>query len=245
MQLKHFRAVLLLGILGLNLNLAWAQSPDRATLLGEIESLRSQLKTKEDEFLAPSPEDCTAYAEFLGKKDAGLIRILPREKYDAPKNTLVIRGGGAYYSFTRLTHEYGHGSDIELQGEHLSVGFAGVNYGLLANLGDIPLETLTLEASIVRALTAYAPPTTAPGARNEYRRSSEGLLLENVLYKSRIPAVVNNTYLLRSIDYDTSDVLVAFRVVRRDTDGSLILVWKLLKKYPVPQLEREKEAGNS
>lgn len=73
----------------------------------------------------------------------------------------------------------------------------------------------------------------------------EGMMFGSIFYKARIPAKVNNTYLLRSINYDTSDVLVAFRVVRWDTDGSLILVWQMLKKYLVPQLEREKEVSKS
>ena len=59
-----------------------------------------------------------------------------------------------------------------------------------------------------------------------------------LLETSRLPVAVNGTYLLRSIDYSTSDVLVAFKVVRKDSDGSVILAWKLLKKYPVPQLAR-------
>ncbi len=31
-----------------------------------------------------------------------------------------------------------------------------------------------------------------------------------------------------------SDALVAFRVVRIDNDSSAVIVWKLLKKYPIP-----------
>jgi hypothetical protein len=45
---------------------------------------------------------------------------------------------------------------------------------------------------------------------------------------------------LRSINYSDSDVLVAFRVLRKDTDGSLIIAWKMLKEYPVPDLARDK-----
>jgi hypothetical protein len=50
--------------------------------------------------------------------------------------------------------------------------------------------------------------------------------------------VVNNSYVLRSIDYARSDLLVAFRIVRQDSDGSVVLLWKLLKKYPTPALAR-------
>jgi hypothetical protein len=56
--------------------------------------------------------------------------------------------------------------------------------------------------------------------------------------KDTLPVRADSTYLLRAIYYSRSDVLVAFRVVRVDSDGSAIILWKLLKKYSIPQLER-------
>ena len=85
-----------------------AQSQDRAQIEKEIEVLREQLRQKEEqlgqkelEFLAPSPEDRAQFAEFLLQPDTGLARLLPREKY---REKLNIREGGAYFSFTRLSH---------------------------------------------------------------------------------------------------------------------------------------------
>ncbi len=216
-----------------------AQSPDRAALIREIESLRNQLKAHEDALLEPSTEDRASFAELLRQTDTGLIRLLPREEYDS-KNRITIRGG-AYYSFTRLTHDYGYGSDISLEMGNLSVGFAGADYGMLANLGAVPLDSVTLEMPGVSVLASYMPPTSEPKARVEQRRSANGVKMESLLYKRNIPAVVGNTYILRSIDYGNSDVLVAFQVFRKDADGSLILAWKMLKKYPAPQLEREQK----
>jgi hypothetical protein len=46
---------------------------------------------------------------------------------------------------------------------------------------------------------------------------------------------------LRSISYSTADALVAFRIVRKDTDGSVTIVWKVLKKYAVPELARHSQ----
>src|SRR5712691_1621949 len=106
----------------------WAQAPSREAVLQEIQVKRAELQALEKKLLAPSEEDRAAYAEFLRQPDTGLIRLLPREVYDQFPNKaakLTIRGGGAYYSFARLTHEYGYGSDIELASGHLSVGFAG------------------------------------------------------------------------------------------------------------------------
>ena len=220
----------------------FAQSASREELLKELQAKRTELALLEKQFLAPAAEDRSGYAEFLSQPDTGLIRLLPRETYDSDVNkktkSLTIRGGGAYYSFARLTHEYGYGSDLGLESGYFSVGFAGADYGMLVNIGDLPLEQITLEHPSVRYLSAYTPPANEPNARQEARQFGKGLTVAEVRYQERLPVEVNSTYLLRSIGYSTSDVLVAFKVVRQDSDGSVIILWKLLKKYPVPELAR-------
>src|SRR5687768_17440097 len=68
--------------------------------------------------LAPSVQDRADHAAFLKQSDTGLIKLLPREVYDwrtyGTEKHLNLKGGGAYYSFFYLSHEYGYGSDIEL-----------------------------------------------------------------------------------------------------------------------------------
>jgi hypothetical protein len=154
------------------------------------------------------------------------------------KVPLTVNGDGAYYSFERLTHEYGQGSDISLEQGFLSVGFAGADYGMIFKLGDVPVENLSTEHPLVVALTKYNPAKTEPEARFEQRRFSTGTEFEGMSLKNRVPVEIGATYLLRSISYRRSDVLVACKVTRKDSDGSLILVWKLMEKYPVPQLAR-------
>ena len=151
---------------------------------------------------------------------------------------LTLRGGGAYYSFTHRTHEYGYATDIELQRGELSSGFAGVNFGLMATLGDVPLETLGLELPEVNVLATYKPPSKEPEARLEKHQFNENTEIDGLKVKRRQSMREGSTYLLRSFNYGQSDVLVAFRVVRVDSDGSAIILWKLLKKYPTPQLAR-------
>src|SRR6266571_2213489 len=128
--------------LGLSINVS-AQSESRDQVLSQIEAKRAEMAALEKKFLSPSEEDQAAYAEFLKQPDTGLIRLLPRETYDQFPDKpakLMIRGGGAYYSFTRLTHEYGYGSDIELQQNRFSVGFAGADFGFLTRLGKVAIE---------------------------------------------------------------------------------------------------------
>jgi len=192
--------------------------------------------------LAPSLSDRTAFAAFLQMPNTGLIRLLPREVYDShtahKKSPVSIPGGGAYYSFAAFTHVYGYGSDIELSQSWLSVGFAGADYGMLTMLGDVPLAEISDKDPRTKFLASYRPPSRESQARAEARRFSirGGVTMDGLNYQRRQPAFENWSYLLRSISYDRTDVLVAFRVIRRDKDGSVIIAWKRLKQYPAPQL---------
>lgn len=212
-----------------------AQPQDRARIEKDIEVLREQLKQKELEFLSPSAEDRARFAEFLLQRDTGLARILPREKY---REKLTLREGGAYYSFTKLSNSYDRHPQIGLEQEQLSTGFAGADFGFLVSLGDVPLESAGLDHESTQYLAALVPPTAEPEAREQQRRSGYGFAIGPHRYKGRLPVIVNGTYILRCISYEDSDVLVAFRVVRQDADGSVILLWKKLREFSTPYLTR-------
>ena len=242
---RIFAATLILAGLSIISMNAFGQSESRDDLIKQIETKRAELSSLEKRFLAPSELDRAAYSEFLKHPNTGLIRLLPREVYDdvvlkQNLRSLTMRGGGAYYSFSGLTHEYGLGSDIELSSDYLSVGgFGGASYGMLRKLGDLPLEEITLNHPSVRFMAAYNPPGEMPKARVEQRRFGDReFTIDNERYQRITPVEVSTSYLLRSINYDFSDVLVAFRVVRKDSDGSVIIAWKLLKNYPKPELAR-------
>jgi len=219
---------------------SFAQTQSREDLLKQIEAKRAELAALEKRFLSASEEDKAKYANFLRQPNTGLIRLLPGEKYGSnnDRKGLSISGGGAFYSFVRLTHDYGHGSEIELANGMISTGFAGADYGILTSLGDIPLESVSLGTAAVQHLAAYVPPSEEPKARIEQRKWWTGETVEGASYRNRVGLAENSTYLLRSINYERADALVAFRVVRLDSDDSAIILWKLLKKYPTPVLVR-------
>ena len=246
---RFFTGMLALAVLASLSVVVQAQSLSRDEVLKDMAAKRAELQQLEDQFLSPAAEDRAAYKEFLSQPDTGLIRLLPREVYESEaytknRKTLTIRGGGAYYSFARLTHEYGYGSDLSLDSGYLSVGFAGADYGMMIDLGDVSLEEISNDYPRVLSLLNYSPAKDLPQARVEQRQVQEGRILDGATYKGRIPVKIGTTFLLRSINYDDTDVLVAFRPVRKDTDGSLIIAWKLLKKYPKPELMRTAQAGN-
>ncbi len=208
-------------------------------------SLRREARVLKKGPLAPSVNDRTAFRVLLRDLDTGLFRLLPREVYYRElyksKKAPDIRGGGAYYSFSNRTHVHGYGSDIQLEVNNLSVGFAGTDYGMLTNLGDIGLGEIAFQDPRIAFMANYQPPRREPEAQSEALRFRAGVQLNGALYQSRLPVVANSTYLLRSIVYRSShgsDVLVAFRVVRKDDDGGVVIAWKRLRKYRAPKLPR-------
>ncbi|HKR12319.1 MAG TPA: hypothetical protein VJT15_09685 [Pyrinomonadaceae bacterium] len=223
-----------------SLNVA-AQTQSREDVLKELKAKRAELAALEQKLLDISDADREANAAFIGGSDSGVIRLLPREKYD--QKVMTMTGGGAYYSFVRSTHEYGYGSDISLDQGMLSVGFAGADYGMLFNLGDTPLDEVSGHRA-TRALFEYTPPAKEVDVRRHQRDVYYGIELSGLNFKNRASAKVANTYLLRSISFERSDVAVALRVTRQDTDGSVILAFKVLKRFPTPELDRTKVAEN-
>jgi hypothetical protein len=215
-----------------------AQSVDRAQVEKEIDALWDQIKAKEPLLFEVSSEDKERHAEFLARPETGIIRLLPRERFDGK---LKIRGGGAYYSFSRLTHEYGYGVDIGLERDHFQVGFYGYSFGFFAEAGLASLDEVTLDHPALKFLLNFSPALTESEIRIQQRQAGEGIKAGEFSYRSRAPVNVGHTYVLRSIDYDKTDVLIAFQVLRRDEDGSVVLIWKILKKFSPPRPERPKQ----
>ena len=207
-----------------------AQETSREQSLRKYDEIRAQMAELEGDILRPSRADLASACE----QGLRAIRLLPREKYE---NALKVRGGGAYYSFARSTHEYGLGSDIELQQGYLSVGFAGADYGFIVDLGDVGLNAIVKSLPAVQFLAHYKPPRGEEAIRSEQHRS-RGFEANGSTYKNRVPAVVGHSYALRSINFSRSDVLVVFRIVREDPDGSLVIFWNLLDTYGVREIER-------
>ena len=232
--------VLTLVIASLNVTAQTAQPKTRDDIVKEIEAKRAEIAALEPQLLAVSDADRQEFAAFLNQPQTGIIRLLPREKYT---KLVTLNGGGGYYSFVRATHEYGYGSDIALESGMLSVGFVGADYGMILNLGDVPLEQVTDEQRGVRALLDYTPPVKEADVRRLQQQVWQGVELAGMNFKNRVSAKVSNTYLLRSISFERSDLLVALRVVREDSDGSFVLVFKMLKKFPTPELERNRTAS--
>jgi hypothetical protein len=218
-----------------------------STVLGNVGpeyKSESKLNAKERIPLLTYPEDQKKYAEFLRQPGTGLFRLLPYESrgivtVETLKSSnviLPIKGRGAYYSYSKLRHELDGWSEIGLQNGTFQVGFAPRALGFMGLLGNVPLEALTLNSKEVGYLHKLVPLTTYQDMMAQADGNIRRLRADGITYSSTIAALADNTYVLRSTTSGKADILVAFRVIRQDADGSLHILWKKLATYPVQTL---------
>ncbi len=204
----------------------------RQQALQDIAKLKEQAKMLEKVVLSPDKEDI----DLAEREKVNVFRLLPRGRTENG-DLYSVRGGGAYYSFTTKSHSYNEIPQIAHQGADVSVGFAGVNYGFIADLGEISITEIGEKTKGFNFLIEYHPPTNVPDGRVEQERA-RGFEVEGINFKNRLPAIVGHNYLLRAVTYDEADVMVAFKVQRKDNDGSLIIFWKLIKQFDKPIMIR-------
>ena len=207
------------------LNTYNVNASERKALLEDFDKLKKELVEIEQKLLVEALEDREMFSEYVEAEDKGLIRLLSH-------NSLTqINGGGRYYSFSNRTHDYGYGSDISFSNGDFSVGFAGANYGFFTLIGDTDLDDLDLGHPQLKYMLEHSP-SNKRRAHHDYSR--EGKTVDGYAYKNRISALNGMTYAVRSVNYGYYDILVGFQVVRKDeSDGSVILKWKTIKKFPV------------
>jgi hypothetical protein len=182
------------------------------------------LTPEQKKILAASPEDQIRFTDFLKQANTGIIRLLPQGKLEAayrvsaddPQRALPIKGGGAYYSFAKKTHVFGLWSDICLRENVLHTGITEQSFGLFTALGDVPLESVSLQNPGVDFLHKIVPPKLISEAILMRQRNAEGFKTGNITYGSAFQVVPNLTYVLRSISYKQPDFLYEPYPSRRD-----------------------------
>lgn len=192
--------------------------------------------------LTPSPESVLE-AECMNAK---AFKLFPRYTYKAPNNSykdednpLGVRGGGSYFSFTTGSHSYNKIPQIFLGEKHdLGVGFYGDNMGLLQDLGEVPLDKVSVDDPSIAFLVNYEPPKPIAEIKSEHTRLGHPNLWKELGFKWRghlTYAKAGRTYLVRAISFYEADVLVVFTVLRKLPDDSLELAWRMIREYPVPE----------
>lgn len=229
--MRFFKPSLLLFALSISIT---AQSRQQA--IEKFNDLKSQAEIQEKRILSPDRED----VEKARQENVNIFRILPRETYD--KGLFTTRGGGAYYSFYFKIPDFGYGSDISLEQNNLSVS----NYGLLADLGEISLNEITKESPSANSIINYQKVKDTNSVYQDFETLHyQELKTNETIFKARLPVTVGHTYLVRSINADYYDILVAFKVQRKDSDGSLVIFWKPIEQFETPHRSTSEKTQSS
>ena len=234
----------------------------------EIAVLYRKSKKEERENLKSNAEDLIKYADFLRQRGSGIIRLAPdrgcagsSKVFNASADCLkyTMPGAGASYSFRVKDYRLARLADLTFSNGGFEVTGV-VTHGILTAIGDVPLENVTLQTRGVGFLADFAPVTDYDRAKKVGDELVRGIFRDGFVYRRRLRALENTTYVLRSVAYDGTipravegftyneldfdkrrDVTIAFRIVRRDTDGSVTLLWKQLAEKDAPEIKRKKK----
>jgi hypothetical protein len=253
--------VILFGLFGVE-----AQVFSRFAVFQEaIVPLYRKPSKKELKLVAPGEDLLVKYAEFLRQPNTGLIKLI-NDKGCSENVKIVVAtddclkytmpGAGSSYSFRTETYRIPRLSDITFTDNSFQA--EGVLlHGIFVNIGDVPLEKVSLQTTGMKFLTDFSPEPDFDKAKIVDAQLSVGIKKDNFIYRRALYAMENSTFALRSIAYDGKsfralrgviynefdfdkrrDVIVVFRIVQKDASGNVTILWKELQRKNSPVIKR-------
>lgn len=220
----------------------------------------SQAVAKElTELRGINPDDDAKYKNFLSSVNGGMFRLFPDLdctthfvlRTDGDCASFVEASSG--YSFrSRSYNDNDAFNDIRLnQNIIIARGFF-LSIGTIVSLGDIPIEREQLSDAALSFLVRLKTPKKYIDACEMASRLKDGFTVGNYTYSDSLKFDQNTTYALRVIAYkypfgaspassydipgfvhdsgNRTDIVVVFRGIRQDLDGSVTILWKELSR---------------
>ena len=219
---------------------------------------------KELRLLTPDAAIVARYSGLLDREDAGIFKLVPDS--GCAESARVINasetcmkysfpGAGNSFSFRTENYRIRHLADITYsKGMFYMTGV--LMHGVMVDLGDVPIEQVTLQLPQIAFITAFQPTSDFVKALEADQLLTGGVRKEGFLYRRNLPVVPEHTFVLRSVAYQgrvmrsvhgadfneldfdkRRDVVTAFRVVNMEDDGTLTIVWSKLSTAPSPKLK--------
>jgi hypothetical protein len=215
--------------------------------------------------LRPAAEDLGKYTDFLKQPNTKLVRLFS-DLGCSDKNVVRVDGPcldsiplSSFYSFRKKNYAEKKLSDIVLRDNTFFIEGLHSN-GIIIALGDISLESISVNSDGMKFLTDYQPAVKKEEILRKSEELSKGVSIGNYKYTNTSPVKENTTYALRIIAYRGSllqpfegnyydelggdkriDIIGIFRVVRKDQEGGLTLLWKELRRKDSPKIKISKE----
>jgi len=274
---RPFFFILLIFAAAGNLHAQFPTSVDRRTewnlifLKKNVEPLYRKPTGKELKAVEPRRELFAKYAEFLRQPNTGLTKLID-DKGCADNTKVVVAtdnclkytmpGAGSSFSFRTETYRIARLADLTFTDKSFQA--SGVLlHGIFVNIGNVPLETVTLQTRGLQYLTEFQPEPDYEKGREIDLQLTQGITRDGFLYRRGLYMIENTTFALRSIAYDgkyyravknvtynefnydkRKDVIVVFRIVEKDAAGNVTILWKVLQEKDAPDIERNKTMQN-
>jgi hypothetical protein len=234
-----------------------------------VEPLYRKPTSKELKTVEPSRELFVKYAGFLRQPGTGLTKLI--DDKGCAENTKVVvatdnclkytmPGAGSSFSFRTQNYRIPRLSDITFVANSFQA--SGVLlHGIFVNLGDVPLEAVSLQTKGLKYLADFQPEPDYEKGKAIDLQLTQGIRHDGFLYRRGLFMVENTTFALSSIayggkyfravknltynefDYDKrKDVIVIFRVVEKDEAGNVTILWKELRRTDSPDVKRKSNA---
>lgn len=214
--------------------------------------------------VAPDKEIAASYADLLRAPNTGIFKLLPDTGCATNMRVVNARedclrysmpGAANSYSFRTESYRIRHLADITFDGDDLRITGMFM-HGVMTNLGDLPIENVSLDSPALKFITEFKPSNSAEDVKLIDDSFATGITVRGYRYAKSAPAERNMTYayrgvayrgkLVRSADgimyneleYDKrEDVIIAFRIVDKQPDGAITIVWKLMAEKESPKIK--------
>lgn len=229
-----------------------------------ISPLYRKPNKKELKPFEPDPADIQRYANFLKQKHTGIFTLVPDAGCSNDSKVLVVSpeclehqfpGAGSSYSFRIENYRLPDLADITYMDG--VIGGAGVLVGkVFVDLGERDLESVNLNSPGMKYLTEFPVSKTSQDAYEISNSIMNGITRDNFVYGLGVYAKENSTSAVRLIAYNARhlkfvegvtydefgfdkrrDIIVAFRVIRKDEDGRITILWKELQNKKAPKIK--------
>jgi hypothetical protein len=203
---------------------------------------KSNKLSKEDKIkLAPQKEILDKYAEFLKKRKTGIVKLLDllscNNKVVNVNDTKCLEtpqiiGNGSLYSFRARSYVDMDSIDIRLANGTFYSAWSPLNYSLFSELGGISVDTFD-PGKDKPSLKKFLVDKDISQITAQKKQFESGVKIKNLMYQTNVPAKKDTTYLLCSGSYNLrlrsfDEIVVVFRVIQKENDGSIVLIWKEL-----------------
>lgn len=237
------------------------------------DTLPRSLTDKAKKYIVPDETLKAQNKNFLKLPNTGIVKMLPEKACQVDTGTSkkgffnlmeqcpykFINGHGKYFSFRQKDYVVSRLADIGIHDNWIfSLGF--FNQGVMVNIGDIPLEQVSLSTKGADFLNGLLTSTEIPEIDKRFQEFENGVVNENLNYQKVLPLELEKTYVLRVTAYNIAwfqeqetsigkikiyplkedkrkDILIAFRIINRDDEGNTTLIWKELQSKNSPKLE--------